>query len=68
MAARKWTPEQREEQGEKIRQWQPWKSSTGAKTVEGKAKSSRNAYKGGFREQMKELRQLLREQELFIDF
>ncbi|MDE0925786.1 MAG: hypothetical protein OR997_01670 [Methylophilaceae bacterium] len=41
MAARKWTPAQRKVQSEKIRQWQPWESSTGAKTVEGKAKSSR---------------------------
>ena len=68
MAARQWTPAQRKAQSEKIRQWQPWESSTGAKTLEGKAESFRNAYKGGFREQMKELRQLLREQELFIDF
>lgn len=66
MAARQWTPEQRKEQGKKIRQWKAWESSTGARTAEGKAISSMNAYKGGFREQMKELRKLLREQELFI--
>jgi len=33
-----------------------------AKTLEGKAKSSRNAFKGGFRQQLKELKQLMREQ------
>ena len=31
----------------KIAQWQPWQHITGAKTIEGKAKASRNAYKGG---------------------
>ncbi len=66
MAERQWTTEQRKEQSKKIRQWQPWKSSTGAKTLEGKARSSRNAYKGGFRKEMRKLRQLLREQELII--
>jgi hypothetical protein len=62
MAARRWTLEQRKQQAKKIRQWQPWLSSTGAKTLEGKAKSSRNAFKGGFRQQLKELKQLMREQ------
>ena len=60
--ARKWTAEQRAQQAEKIRQWQPWQHSTGARTFEGKAIASRNAYKGGFRQQMKELSQLLRHQ------
>ncbi|CAE6689295.1 hypothetical protein NTGZN8_100117 [Candidatus Nitrotoga fabula] len=31
--------------GRKIRQWQPWDKSTGARTAEGKAASSRNAFK-----------------------
>ena len=30
-----------------IRTWQPWQRATGPRTAEGKAQSSRNAYKGG---------------------
>lgn len=41
-----WTPERRKAQAEKIKQWKPWEQSTGARTAEGKAASSRNAYKG----------------------
>lgn len=59
---RQWTQEERQRQAELIRQWQPWKSSTGAKTLEGKAIASRNAYKGGFRQELIELRKLLRKQ------
>ena len=62
-----WTTERWQRQAELIRQWQPWKNSTGARTAEGKAKASHNAFKGGFRQQMKELRQLLQEQEQFIE-
>ena len=62
MMARKWTAEQRAQQAEKIRQWQPWQHSTGARTLEGKAIASHNAFKGGFRQQLKELYQLLRDQ------
>lgn len=63
MAARQWTPEQRAKQAAKIRQWQPWTRSTGARTPEGKAASSRNAYKGGHRYLLRELTALLREQQ-----
>ena len=59
MAARKWTVEQRKQQSLKISQWQPWQHSIGAKTIEGKAKASRNAFKGGFRQQIKALNKLL---------
>ena len=45
MAARQWTLEQRQQQAKKIRQWQPWTQSTGARTQEGKAVSSQNAFK-----------------------
>ena len=41
-----WTPERRARQAEIIRQTQPWKSSTGPRTPEGEAVSSRNAYAG----------------------
>jgi hypothetical protein len=60
---RKWTQEERQRQADLIRQWQPWKNSTGAKTLEGKAKASRNAFKGGFRQELIELRKLLRKQD-----
>lgn len=49
MAARKWTKEQRAAQSAAIRTWQPWQHSTGAKSVEGKAIVSGNAYRGGMR-------------------
>lgn len=62
MAARYWTPEQRAQQSAKIRQWQPWTRSTGARTPEGKAVSSRNAYKGGWRKELREMAALLCEQ------
>lgn len=47
MAARIWTPEQRQQQAEAIRRWKPWTQSTGPKTVQGKGKVSGNAYSGG---------------------
>lgn len=40
-----WTPERRARQALLIRQGQPWKRSTGPRTPEGKAVSSRNAFK-----------------------
>lgn len=59
MAARHWTAEQRALQAEKIRQWKPWTKSTGARTPEGQAISSRNAYKGGWRTELRKLAALL---------
>lgn len=67
MAQRQWTLKQRKEQSKKIKQWEPWHYSTGAKTVEGKAKSAHNAFKGGFRQELKELRQVLREYKEKLD-
>ena len=32
-----------------VKQWQPWKHSTGARSEEGKANSSQNAFKHGLR-------------------
>lgn len=61
-----WTTERRQRQALLIQQWQPWQHSTGARTLAGKVKVSRNAYKGGFRLQLKELNQLLREQKLAL--
>lgn len=44
-----WTPERRAAQAERIRQTKPWAASTGPRTAEGKASSSRNAFKGATR-------------------
>ena len=51
-----WTAERRAEQAERIRQAKPWAHSTGPRTAEGKAVSSRNADKG-----MADLRKSMRE-------
>ncbi len=40
---RSWTAEQREQAASRARRHKPWRYSTGPKTVEGKAKSSKNA-------------------------
>ena len=59
-----WTPERRKRQAALIHRWQPWKQSTGARTDAGKAISSKNAFKGGVRQEQraiaKELRELAR--------
>jgi len=57
-----WTPERRARQAKLIRQWKPWKHSTGPKTAEGKASSSQNAYKGGFWPLMRQMGRELRAQ------
>ena len=50
-----WSPERRAKQSQAIRQWQPWVKSTGAKTTQGKAVVSRNAFKGGHRPHLRQL-------------
>jgi len=67
MAARNWTQEQRERQREAIRSWKPWEQSTGPKSLEGKARVSRNGWKGGTRKMLRELSQALREQREWLD-
>lgn len=57
-----WTPERRERQRRAIRQWQPWKHSTGPRTADGKARASRNAFKGGHRAMFRMIAQALRNQ------
>ena len=58
---RHWTTEERLKQSQLIQSWQPWNNSTGARTPEGKAVSSRNAHKGGIRSICKEMSTLLRD-------
>jgi len=53
-----WTLKRSTSKSALIRKWQPWAKSTGARTPEGKAAVSRNAFKGGHRPH---LRQLARE-------
>jgi hypothetical protein len=57
-----WTSERRARQAALIHTWRPWEAATGPKTLQGKAKASRNAYKGGTRAMLRELARLLREQ------
>lgn len=54
-----WTPERRKRQAELIRRWAPWAKSTGPKSQEGKAAVSRNAWRGGHRQQLRELSKLV---------
>ena len=65
--ARIWTEQQRLMQSQAIREWQSWKSSTGARSAEGKKKVSRNAYKGGIRPFLRELANVLRQQRNMIE-
>lgn len=55
-----WTEERRQRQVKLIREKRPWDKSSGPKTAEGKAKSSRNAYKGGTRPLLRQLARVLR--------
>ncbi len=57
-----WTTERRAKQSQAIRQWKPWSKSTGAKTPEGKAVVSRNAFKGGHRPYLRQLAKDLAEE------
>ena len=67
---RHWTPEERLKQSKAIRSWKPWEKSTGAKTVQGKVISSKNAIKTGnsayVRELIKHMNRILREQKDLI--
>ena len=67
---RHWTAEERLIQSEAIRRWKPWECSTGAKTPQGKAISSKNATKTGdsiyVRELIKQMNRILREQKNWI--
>ena len=62
------TPERRSRQSRLIREWKPWKRSTGPRSPKGKDKSSRNACKGYSRELMQEVTRFLRNQKSYIDY
>ena len=61
--ANQWTPERKAKQAAAIQAWQPWKRATGPRTVEGKAKASRNAYAGAMRLELRALGRALSELE-----
>ena len=70
---RHWTIEERQKQAALIKQWQPWKQSTGAKTTEGQSISKMNAYKHGarsaeLRNMAKQLTTLKKMLTQFVDF
>ena len=61
-----WTPERRAKQAAAIRRWRPWESATGPRTPAGKAKVSRNAWKGGIRFEMRSVAQFLRKYQEYL--
>jgi hypothetical protein len=48
---------------EQCRARKPWEKSTGPRTKNGKEAVSQNAWKGGWRDELRALRQMLREQD-----
>jgi len=58
-----WMEERRARQAKAIKRWRPWQHSTGPRTAEGKARSFRNAYRGGQRQLMRQFARLLRQLE-----
>ena len=54
-----WSLERRQRQAELIRRWRPWERSTGPRTEEGRQAAAHNAWKGGQRQQLRELARAL---------
>jgi len=54
-----WTKERKAKQSIAITGWSPWKQSTGPRSAEGKARVSRNAYRGALRAQWRQLSKVL---------
>ena len=57
--ATSWTLERRARQAALIRTWKPWQQATGPRSPDGKAKASKNAYKGGHWQQLRELSRMV---------
>ena len=57
-----WSLERRARQAEVIKQWKPWKQSTGPKSVKGKARVAGNAWTGGHRAQLRELTKMVNDE------
>lgn len=57
---KEWSNERRAKQAERIREWRPWDRATGPRTDVGKARSSKNAFRGNTRALLRELAKLLR--------
>lgn len=62
-----WTAERRQRQAALIQNWQPWNQSTGPKSEAGKDRVARNAFKGGWRPQLREVARALREYEKALE-
>ena len=66
-----WTPERRAQQAARIREQKPWLQSTGPKSATGKALVSRNAFKGGVWQELRDLHrnlnECLQEQQRLLD-
>ena len=45
-----------------IRRWKPGEKSTGPKSPDGKARTAMRGFKGGWRDELREVVQVLREQ------
>jgi len=57
-----WSPERRQRQSQAIKEWKPWSQSTGPKSAAGKAQVSKNAFKGGHRIKLQELKRAINEE------
>jgi hypothetical protein len=55
-----WTEAARSAAAARIREQRPWQHATGPLTTEGRSRSSKNAFKGAMRPQIRELAAVLR--------
>ena len=57
-----WTPERRKRQSEAITRWKPWQQATGPRTLEGKSRTSMNAYTGGHWLKLQQLTKMINDE------